>query len=383
MLELELTEEQQMIKEMARKFAESELKPIAHDIDQRAEYPVEMFKKMAEVGFMGLTVPVEYGGAGVDSVCYAIVVEELARACASTALGVAAHNSLAMVPILKVGTEEQRRRYLPELASGEAIGSFCLTEPDAGSDAAGIKTRAELRGDRYILTGTKVYVTNGGFARYLVATAITDPGKGAEGISAFILHNDFPGFKVGTIENKLGCRASCTAEIVLDECEVPKENLLGEGGAGFKTFMETLQGGRISIAAMAVGIAQGAFEEAIGYAKVRKQFGKTLSQFQAIQHMLSNMATEIHAARLMVHHASRLRDRGEPFVVEGSMAKLFASEMATRVCDKALQIHGGYGYTKEYAVERMYRDVKVCEIGEGTSEIQRHIIARELLHAYS
>jgi alkylation response protein AidB-like acyl-CoA dehydrogenase len=383
MLELELTEEQQMIKEMARKFAESELKPIAHDIDQRAEYPVEMFKKMAEVGFMGLTVPVEYGGAGVDSVCYAIVVEELARACASTALGVAAHNSLAMVPILKVGTEEQRRRYLPELASGEAIGSFCLTEPDAGSDAAGIKTRAELRGDRYILTGTKVYVTNGGFARYLVATAITDPGKGAEGISAFILHNDFPGFKVGTIENKLGCRASCTAEIVLDECEVPKENLLGEGGAGFKTFMETLQGGRISIAAMAVGIAQGAFEEAIGYAKVRKQFGKTLSQFQAIQHMLSNMATEIHAARLMVHHASRLRDRGEPFVVEGSMAKLFASEMATRVCDKALQIHGGYGYTKEYPVERMYRDVKVCEIGEGTSEIQRHIIARELLHAYS
>ncbi len=383
MLELELTEEQQMIKEMARKFADSELKPIAHDIDQKAEYPVEMFKKMAEVGFMGLTVPVEYGGAGVDSVCYAIVVEELARACASTALGVAAHNSLAMVPILKVGTEDQRRRYLPELASGEAIGSFCLTEPDAGSDAAGIKTRAELKGDRYILTGTKVYVTNGGFARYLVATAVTDPSKGAEGISAFILHNDFPGFKVGTIENKLGCRASCTAEIVLDACEVPKENLLGQGGAGFKTFMETLQGGRISIAAMAVGIAQGAFEEAIGYAKVRKQFGKTLSQFQAIQHMLSNMATEIHAARLMVHHASKLRDRGEPFVVEGSMAKLFASEMATRVCDKALQIHGGYGYTKEYPVERMYRDVKVCEIGEGTSEIQRHIIARELLHAYS
>lgn len=242
MLELELNEEQQMIQEMARRFAETELKPIAHDIDQKAEYPVEMFKKMAEVGFMGLTIPAEYGGAGVDSVCYAIVIEELARACASTALGVAAHNSLAMVPIYKVGTEEQRRRYLPELASGEAIGSFCLTEPDAGSDAAGIKTRALLKGDKYILTGTKVYVTNGGFARYLVATAITHPDKGAEGISAFVLHNDFPGFKVGTIENKLGCRASCTAEIVLDECEVPKENLLGQGGGGFQTFMETLHG---------------------------------------------------------------------------------------------------------------------------------------------
>jgi alkylation response protein AidB-like acyl-CoA dehydrogenase len=383
MLELDLTEEQQMIKEMARKFAETELKPIAHDIDQKAEYPVELFKKMAEVGFMGLTVPVEYGGAGTDGVCYAIVIEELARADASSALGVAAHNSLAMVPILKVGTEDQRKRYLPELASGEAIGAFCLTEPDAGSDAAGIKTRAELKGDKYVLNGTKIYVTNGGFARYLVATAVTDPGKGSAGISAFVLHNDYPGLRVGTIENKLGCRASCTAEIVLEDCEVPKENLLGEGGAGFKTFMETLQGGRISIGAMAVGIAQGAFDEAIQYAKVRKQFGKTLSQFQAIQHMLSTMATEIHAARLMVHHASRLRDQEKPYAVEGSMAKLFASEMATRVCDKALQIHGGYGYTKEYPVERMYRDVKVCEIGEGTSEIQRHIIARELLLAYA
>jgi butyryl-CoA dehydrogenase len=287
-----------------------------------------------------------------------------------------------MVPIYKVGTEDQKRRYLPELASGEAIGSFCLTEPDAGSDAAGIKTRAVLKGDKYVLTGTKIYVTNGGFARYLVATAISDPGKGPEGISAFILHNDFPGFKVGTIENKLGCRASCTAEIVLEDCEVPKENLLGQGGAGFKTFMETLHGGRISIASMAVGIAQGAFEEAVRYAKVRKQFGKTLSKFQAIQHMLANMATEIHAARLMVHHASRLRDQDKPYMVEGSMAKLFASEMATRVCDKALQIHGGYGYTKEYPVERMYRDVKVCEIGEGTSEIQRLIIAREVLRLY-
>jgi butyryl-CoA dehydrogenase len=380
MLELELTEEQEMIKDMARKFAESELKPIAHDIDQKGEYPVEMFQKMAEVGFMGLTVPVEYGGAGVDTVCYSIVIEELARACASTALGVAAHNSLAMSPILKAGNEEQRKKYLPALASGEAIGSFCLTEPDAGSDAAGTKTRAELKGDKFILNGTKIYVTNGGFASTFVATARTEPGKGVDGISAFILEKDFPGLRVGTIEKKLGCRASCTAEIVLEDCEVPKENQLGTG-SGFKTFMETLYGGRISIGALAVGIAQGAYEEAVQYSKDRKQFGKSLSKFQAIQHMLATMATEIHAARLMVYHASKLRDAGKPHVVEGSMAKLFASEMATRTCDKALQIHGGYGYTTEYPVERMYRDVKVCEIGEGTSEIQRHIIAREILRA--
>ncbi|UCG52947.1 MAG: acyl-CoA dehydrogenase family protein [Candidatus Latescibacterota bacterium] len=379
MRELELTEEQEMIRDMARKFAESELKPIAHDIDVKGEYPAEMFKKMGEVGFTGLVVPTEYGGAGTDTVCYSIVIEELSRVCASTGLSVAAHNSLAQVPILMAGSEDQKRKYLPGLASGEAIGAFCLTEPEAGSDAAGIKTRAVLKGDKYVLTGTKIYVTNGGLARYLVATAITDPDKGADGISAFIIENDYPGFKVGTIENKLGCRASCTAEIVFEECEVPKENLLGAGGGGFGTFMKTLYGGRISIGAMAVGIAQGAYEEALQYSKDRKQFGKTLSKFQSIQHMLATMATEILAARLLVYHASRLRDAGMPYVVEGSMAKLFASEMATRTCDKALQIHGGYGYTKEYPVERMYRDVKVCEIGEGTSEIQRHIIARQLL----
>ena len=381
MLEMELNEEQSMIKEMARKFADTEVKPIAHEIDQKGEYPVELFKKMGEVGFKGLTVPTEYGGAGTDTVCYSIVIEEISRVCASSGLSLAAHNSLAMVPILLAGTEEQKQKYLPELAGGDAIGSFCLTEPDAGSDAAGIKTRAVLKGDTYYLNGTKTFVTNGGLARYLVATAVVDPDKGADGISAFIIENDFPGVKVGAIEKKLGCRASCTAEIIFEECEVPAANILGGGGAGFETFMKTLHGGRISIGAMAVGIAQGAFEEALQYSKDRKQFGKTLSRFQAIQHMLSTMATEIHAARLMVHHASKLRDAGKPYVVEGSMAKLFASEMATRTCDKALQIHGGYGYTTDYPVERMYRDVKVCEIGEGTSEIQRHIIARELLRA--
>ena len=376
---LEITEEQQMIREMARKFAETEVKPIAAEIDEKGEYPVELFDKMAEVGFLGLTCPVEYGGAGVDALCYAIVVEELSRVDASTGLGIAAHNSLAVSPILMAGTEEQKRKYLPGLASGEVIGAFCLTEPGAGSDAAGTKTRAVLKGDKYYLTGTKVFVTNGGFAGYLVATAVTDPDQGANGISAFILENDFPGFKVGTIEDKLGCRASCTAEIVLDECEVPKENLLGEGGGGFRTFMTTLEGGRISIGAMAVGIAQGAYEEARRYAKDRQQFNQPIAEFQAVRHMLATMATEIHAARLMVYHASRLKSEGKPFALEGAMAKLFASEMATRTCDKALQIHGGYGYTKEYPVERFYRDVKLCEIGEGTSEIQREIIGRKIL----
>lgn len=376
---VELTDEQQMIREMARRFAETELKPIAAEIDQKGEYPVEMFKKMAEVGFLGLTVPSEYGGAGVDAVCYSIVIEELSRVCASTGLSVAAHNSLGMTPILLAGTEEQKQKYLPPLASGEAIGAFCLTEPQAGSDASATKTRAVLKGDTYYLTGTKVYVTNGGFADYLVATAVTDPEQGINGISAFIIESSAPGFTVGTIEDKLGCRASCTAEIVLDECEVPKENLLGQGGGGFKTFMKTLEGGRISIGAMALGIAQGAFDEARQYAKDRHQFGRALAEFQAIRHMLASMATEIHASRLMVYHASRLKDEGKPFGMEASMAKLYASEAAARITDKALQIHGGYGYTKEYPVERFYRDVKICEIGEGTSEIQREIIGRKIL----
>ena len=373
-----LTDEQTMIREMARRFAETELKPIAAEIDEKGEYPFELFGKMGEVGFMGLTVPAEYGGAGVDAVCYAIVIEELSRVCASTGLSVAAHNSLGAGPIAAAGTEEQKKKYLPKLASGESVAAFCLTEPQAGSDASNTKTRAKLKGDTYYLTGTKVFVTNGGFADYLVATAVTDPDKGPDGISAFIIDSDAPGFNVGSIEDKLGCRASCTAEIVLDNCEVPRENLLGKG-SGFRTFMKTLEGGRISIGAMALGIAQGALDEAVKYSKDRHQFGRPIADFQAVQHMMATMATEIHAARLMVYHASRLKDEGKPFQQEGSMAKLFASEMATRTCDKALQIHGGYGYTKEYPVERFYRDVKICEIGEGTSEIQRVIIARNLL----
>lgn len=376
---LQLTEEQTMVQEMARKFAETELKPIAAAIDKTGEYPVEMFAKMGELGLMGLTTPADYGGTGTDTVTYAIVIEEIARACASSALGLAAHNSLACGPLVIMGTEAQKQKYLPPMASGEAIGSFCLTEPQAGSDASNTQTTAVLKGDKYILNGTKVYVTNGGWARYLVATAVTDPDAGKNGISAFIIENDFPGFIIGTKEKKMGLRASGTFEIVFDNCEVPKENLLGEPGVGFKTFMKTLEGGRISIGAFALGIAQAAMEESITYGKDRKQFGKAITEFQAIQHKIADMGTEIHAARLMVHHASRVKDSGEEFGTYSAMAKLFASEMAMRATTNAIQIHGGYGYSSDYPVERFYRDAKLAEIGEGTSEIQRMIIARSLL----
>lgn len=379
---MQLNEEHLMIQDTARKFAESELKPIAEEIDRTMEYPVEMFKKMGEIGFMGLTVPAEYGGSGTDMVSYAITIEEISRACASTGLGLAAHNSLACGPIIILGTEDQKQKYLPELASGEAIGAFCLTEPQAGSDASNIKVTATKKGDKYILNGAKTYVTNGGWARYLVATAMTDPEKGADGISAFIIENDFPGFVVGTKERKLGVRASGTFEIVFDQCEVPAENLLGgiEGG-GFGAFMKTLQGGRISIGAMALGIAQASLDASIEFSKARKQFGRAVADFQATKMKLANMATGIHAARLMVYDAAARKERGEDFGMYASMCKLFASELATKAADHAIQIHGGFGYCREYHVERFYRDAKLTEIGEGTSEIQRIVIAREVLQA--
>src|SRR6188508_2221455 len=374
-----LTDEQQMIKETARRFAESELAPIAMKMDETMEFPVELFAKMGELGFMGLIVPAEYGGTGTDVVSYAIVIEEIARVDGSTALGLAAHNSLACGPITMMGTEQQKKRYLPELATGEAIGAFCLTEPQAGSDASNTKTTAVLKGDKYILNGTKIYVTNGGWARYLVATASTDPSKGSKGISAFIIENDFPGFVVGSKEKKLGLRASGTFEIVLQNCEVPKANLLGTEGGGFRTFMKTLEAGRISIGAFALGLAQAAMDASIKFGKDRKQFDTRIVDFQATQLKIADMATEIHAARLLVQDAARRKDAGEEFGRYASMAKLFASEVGTRVCNQAIQIHGGYGYCREYNVERFYRDVKLAEIGEGTSEIQRIIIARGIL----
>ena len=379
MSQILLNEEQQMIQETARRFAEAELVPRAAEIDQSCEYPVENFKKMGDLGFMGLVVPAEYGGTFIDTTSYAIVIEELSRACGSTALGVAAHNSLACGPINLMGNEAQKRRYLPELASGQAIGAFCLTEPQAGSDASNTKTTAVKKGDKYILNGTKIYVTNGGWARYLVATAVTDPSQGSKGISAFIIENDFPGFVIGSKEKKLGLRASGTFEIVFDNCEVPKENLLGTEGGGFRTFMKTLEAGRISIGAFSLGIAQAAMEASIAFAKDRKQFDTPITEFQATQMKLADMATEIHAARLLIHDAARRKDAGEEFGRYASMAKLFASEVSMRVTNQAIQIHGGYGYCKEYHVERFYRDAKLGEIGEGTSEIQRVIIARSIL----
>lgn len=378
---MQLNEEHLMIQDTARKFAEAELKPIAEEIDRTMEYPVEMFKKMGEIGFMGLTVPAEYGGTGTDTISYSITIEELSRACASTGLGVAAHNSLACGPIIILGSEEQKQKYLPELASGEAIGAFGLTEPGCGSDASAITTTATLKGDKYVLNGTKTFVTNGGWARYVVATAVTDPDQGPKGISAFIVENDFPGFVVGTKETKLGVRASGTYEIVFEECEVPKENLLGPEGGGFKAFMKTLEGGRISIGAMALGIAQASLDASLEFSQDRKQFGRAISEFQATQMKLADMSTGIHAARLMVYDAARRKDEGEDFGQYASMCKLFASELAVRAADHAVQIHGGFGYCREYHVERYYRDAKLTEIGEGTSEIQRIIIARNLLTA--
>lgn len=378
---MQLNEEHLMIQDTARKFAEAELKPIAEEIDRTMEYPVEMFKKMGEIGFMGLTVPAEYGGTGTDTISYSITIEELSRACASTGLGVAAHNSLACGPIIFLGSEEQKQKYLPELASGEAIGAFGLTEPGCGSDASAITTTATLKGDKYVLNGTKTFVTNGGWARYVVATAVTDPDQGPNGISAFIVENDFPGFVVGTKETKLGVRASGTYEIVFEECEVPKENLLGPEGGGFKAFMKTLEGGRISIGAMALGIAQASLDASLEFSQDRKQFGRAISEFQATQMKLADMSTGIHAARLMVYDAARRKDEGEDFGPYASMCKLFASELAVRAADQAVQIHGGFGYCREYHVERYYRDAKLTEIGEGTSEIQRIIIARNLLTA--
>jgi len=376
---MELTEEQQMIQDTARRFAETELKPIARDIDKNAEIPLEIYKKMGEIGFLGLVIPPEYGGTGTDTVCYSIVVEELARVCGSTALVVAAHNSLGCNPICIAGTEAQKKKYLPGLASGEHLGSFCLTEPQAGSDASGTQPRAVKDGDKYVINGNKIFVTNGALANTFILTAMTSPELGVHGISALIAEKSYPGFAVGTHEKKLGVRGSSTTEIVFDNCEVPAENLLGEEDKGFRVFMKTLDGGRISIAAMALGLAQGAMEAAVEFAKDRQQFGKPIADFQAIQNMIAEMATDIHAARVMIYDTSRMKDDGVNYSTESAISKLFASEMAMRATADAIQIHGGYGYTSDYPVERMYRDAKLTTIGEGTSEIQKLVIARSFL----
>jgi alkylation response protein AidB-like acyl-CoA dehydrogenase len=374
-----LNEEHLQVREMARRFADEVVAPKARDLDEREEFPTEIVRHMAELGFMGLPFPERYGGAGLDTLAYAIAVEEIARACGSTAITLAAHVSLGCGPVYANGTEDQKQRFLVPMAKGEAIGAFGLTEPNAGSDAAGTQTRAERVDGGWRVNGSKIYITNGSVATYITFTARTDASKGTKGISAFIMPTATPGFRVGKREKKMGLHASDTVEVVFEDCVVPEANLLGDPAGGFKSFMNTLTGGRISIGALALGLAQGAYEHSVHYAKLRKQFGQPIASFQAIQFMLAEMATRIEASRLLVYHAAMLKDAGKPFSKEASMAKLFASETGNWVTDKAIQIHGGIGYCRDIPVERMHRDAKLMEIGEGTSEIQKLVIAREIL----
>ena len=377
----ELREEHHMIREMVRDFATREIEPRAAEIDETTEFPWDVIEKMGPLGLMGIPFPEEWGGAGGDTLAYTIGVEEISRVCGSTGITVAAHTSLGTYPIYEFGTEEQKRKYLSRLASGKALGAFGLTEPNAGSDAAGTETTAVRDGDHYVLNGQKCFITSGSLAEVCVATAITEKGKGTHGISAFLVEKGTPGFSAGKKEDKLGLRGSDTSELVFEDCRVPASNLLGREGDGFEIFMKTLDGGRVSIGAMSLGIAQGALDASVKYAKERKQFGRTIGSFQAIQNMIADMATEIEAARRLLYHTSALKDRAVPFSRESAMSKLFASEVAMRATTKAIQIHGGYGYMKDYPVERYFRDAKLLEIGEGTSEIQRLVIGRSFLRS--
>jgi len=377
----EFTEEQLMLKEMVRNFAKNELEPVAAEIDETCEYPLENVKKMAELGLLGIPFPEKYGGAAMETISLALAIEEIAKGCASTCLSVAAHISLCATPIYLFGTEEQKQKYLKPLATGKSLGSFCLSEPGSGSDSGAAKTIAELDGDHYVLNGSKLWVTNAGVADYFIVFAKTKLDVGVKGLSTFIVEKRFDGFHIGKKENKLGVRASDTRPISIENCRVPKENLLGELNNGFPQAMKTLDGGRIGIGSMAVGIAQAAMEKAVAYSKERQAFGKTISDFQGIKWMLADMATEIHAARLMIHHAAHLRDMGKPYTNEAAMGKLFASETAMRATKNAIQIFGGNGYTRDYPVERYWRDAKLTTIGEGTSEVLRLVISRELLKA--
>lgn len=375
-MNFDLTEEQEMIKKMIRAFAVEEVAPGAVDRDRTKEFPVEIFKKLSEMGMMGLPFSEDYGGGGADTTSFAIVTEELSRACASTGITYSAHISLGGAPLNLFGTEEQKKNYLTPICTGESFGAFGLTEPNAGSDAGGTQTTAKEDGDDFIINGSKVYITNASHAKHLAITAITDVKDGKKEISAIIVPTDAEGFTIIDNYDKMGLNASNTTELVLDNVRVPKENLLGKRGDGFKQFLVTLDGGRIGIAAMAVGIAQAAFDRALQYSKERKQFGKTLSEFQVTQFKLADMAMKIELARNMVYKAAWLKDEGRPFTKEAAMCKLYASEIAMEVANEAIQIHGGYGYMKEYEVERYMRDAKLLEIGEGTSEVQRMVIAR-------
>ncbi|MCZ2077298.1 MAG: acyl-CoA dehydrogenase [Bryobacteraceae bacterium] len=378
-MEFDYTPEQLQLRKMVREFAESELAPHVTKWDETQTFPREAITKLSALGFMGAIFAEEYGGAGLNYIEYSILIEELSRVDPAVGLIVAAHNSLCANHIFTAGSEEQKRRYIPKLASGEWIGCWSLTEPEAGSDAAGTRTTAVRDGDGWVLNGGKTFTTNAHEANVCVAMAVTDRAAAHHGISAFIIDKDTPGFRLGKKENKLGMRASSTGEVRFMECRLRESQLLGRPGEGFVDSLRILDGGRISIAALSVGLAQGACDAALGYAKQRKQFGRPISEFQAIQFKLANMATSIDAARLLVYRAAWMKDQGHRVTMESAMAKLFASEIAVRVADEALQIHGGYGFIKDYPVEKFYRDVKLCTIGEGTSEIQKLVIARQLL----
>lgn len=377
-MDFDLTQEQQMIKKTIKEFADKVVAPGAIDRDRSKAFPAEIFKQLSSMGMMGLPFDEKYGGAGADTTSFAIVTEELSRACASTGITYSAHISLGGAPLNLFGTEEQKEKYLTPICTGESFGAFGLTEPNAGSDAGGTETRAVEDGDDWVINGSKVYITNASHAKHLAITAITGMNDGKKEISAIIVPTDAEGFTIIDNYEKMGLHSSNTTELVLDNVRVPKENLLGKRGDGFKQFLVTLDGGRIGIAAMAVGIAQAAFNKALAYSKERKQFGKPLSEFQVTQFKLADMAMKIELARNMVYKAAWLKDQGRPFTKEASMAKLYASEISMEVADEAIQIHGGYGYMKEYEVERYMRDAKLLEIGEGTSEIQRMVIARQI-----
>lgn len=378
-MNFQLTKEQEFVRKMVREFATNEVEPLAAEIDQEHRFPVETVEKMAKYGLLGVPFPTEYEGAGGDHISYAITVEELSRVCASTGVICSAHTSLCCWPIFNWGNEEQKKKYLPDLLSGRKLGAFGLTEPGAGTDAAGQQTRAVLEGDNWVLNGSKVFITNGGYADTFVVMAMTDKSKGTRGISAFIVEKGDEGFSIGKTEDKLGICASSTTELIFQNCKIPQDRLLGEVGQGFKVAMSTLDGGRIGIASQALGIAQGALDVIVDYMKARKQFGKRLSDMEALRFDIAEMATRIEAARLLIYQAADMKDKHLAYGPKSAMAKLFAAETAMYVTTKCVQLHGGYGYTKDYPVERMMRDAKITEIYEGTSEVQKIVIAASVL----
>ncbi|MCX8103292.1 MAG: acyl-CoA dehydrogenase [Candidatus Bipolaricaulota bacterium] len=378
-MDFTLTPEQELFRKSAREFALKELEPIATELDREHRVPLDIIKKLGSLGYLGMTVPEEYGGIGADMLSYILVMEELSRSCASTSTAVSVQNSLCNTLLVEFGSEAQKRKYLPDLAVGKKFGAFALTEPESGSDAAGMKTTAVGKGDSFVLNGTKRFITSAGFADIFLVFALTDPAAGNRGVSCFIVERGTPGFTVGKEEDKLGIRGSSTCELFFEDCRVPKENLVGELNRGFKVAMVTLDSGRIAIAAQAVGIAQAALDEAVKYSKERKAFGRLISEFQAIQFMLADMKVKVEAARLLTYKAAWKKDHQLDYIADSSIAKLYAAEIASEVADHALQIHGGYGYIRDYKVERLYRDARITRIYEGTSEIQKLIIARELL----